>query len=491
MRKAFEQQHTIGTQPICEVKFPLRSRHELAPILAGLQHIFCDPKLNSAVFDLISQHIYGGEQEKKSMGRPGMHLWEIFVLAVVRLGTDSNWDALLQMANYDRLVRGILGVNDVVFGATPKEYFRQTVVDNVSLLDEATIIRINSLVVGEGHRVLKKKGDQGLEVKADTFVLESNTHYPTDTGLLWDCARKCLDIMAILSKSYSIEGWRKTSDWKRRLKSSEREVTMAFKSRGQNRVDRVAVAGAKYITITEALLTKLSATLPVLKKLFRTEKVQAKCHQIFYFYETMLVLLEQVNRRLIDQEDIPHSEKIFSVFEPWVEWISKGKAGKRVEIGRKILIASDEFGLIIYHKVVAKTDDRNLTIDLTKELVTKYQIRSLSLDKGFHTKDNKDAIVKLVPIVVMPKKGKLNKEDIAEESTKQFKALRNRHSAVESNINQLEHNGLNRCPDRGIDGFERYTALGVLSYNIHRIGTALLEQQRQLAKDQRATLRAA
>ena len=64
-----------------------------------------------------------------------------------------------------------------------------------------------------------------------------------------------------------------------------------------------------------------------------------------------------------------------------------------------------------------------------------------------------------------------------EESSKEFKKLRNEHSAIESNINSLEHHGLNRCPDKGKKGFIKFTALGVLSYNLHRLGMVLLSQK--------------
>ena len=48
--------------------------------------------------------------------------------------------------------------------------------------------------------------------------------------------------------------------------------------------------------------------------------------------------------------------------------------------------------------------------------------------------------------------------------------LRRKHSAVESNINALEHHALDRCPDRGIDNFKKYVSQSVLAHNIHQIG---------------------
>jgi IS5 family transposase len=478
MRNRFEQQLSLGILPIAEVVFPLRSRHELAPILAGLQRIFTTPALNAAAFGLMEACIYGESHDSQRIGRPGMSLWEVLVLGVVRLGTDSNWDALLQMANYDSLLRGVLGV-DGGFGSVRKEYCRQTVVDNVSLLDEATVNGINALVVGEGHRILKKKRDQGLEVKGDSYVLESNIHYPTDTGLLWDSARKCLYIMEFLSCEHGFGGWRKAGDWRSRLKSAERKVSQAFRTRGQGREQRVAFAAQRYIALAEALEAKVADALPGLEALFASVRVAEK-HKLITYYHGMLVKhLGLVRRRLLDGEQIPQSEKLFSIFQPMVEWISKGKAGKRVEFGHKVLIATDQYGLILYHRVVQRTDDRDLAVPLAEALAAKYKLRSLSLDKGFYSKANKDAIKLLVPVLVMPKKGSLSAEDRLEESGREFKALRNRHSAVESNINQLEHNGLNRCPDVGFEAFKRYSALGVLSYNLHRVGSALLAEERK------------
>ena len=92
----------------------------------------------------------------------------------------------------------------------------------------------------------------------------------------------------------------------------------------------------------------------------------------------------------------------------------------------------------------------------------------------------------------MPKKGKLNEAEREEESGDQFKALRRRHSGVESNINQLEHNGLGKCRDKGTEAFERHAALGVLSFNLHRLGTALLKAERKRRRDaERKIMRAA
>ena len=84
-----------------------------------------------------------------------------------------------------------------------------------------------------------------------------------------------------------------------------------------------------------------------------------------------------------------------------------------------------------------------------------------------------------IPEVIMPKKGKLNKEEKQRERAKEFKKLRYAHSSIESNINMLEHHGLNRCVDKVLHGYKRYTGLSVLAYNLHILGNCLIEQEKQ------------
>ena len=81
MRQRFEQQISLRIVPIADVKFPLKSRDELPPVLMALQYIFVTPELNEKVFALLEKKICSG---KKKTGRKGMDLWHILVLAVVR-----------------------------------------------------------------------------------------------------------------------------------------------------------------------------------------------------------------------------------------------------------------------------------------------------------------------------------------------------------------------------------------------------------------------
>lgn len=154
MRKHFEQQTKIGVELIRDVDLTMRSRDQLPQLLAGLQYVFVTPEVNRSVFKLLEEKVYS---KNNGTGRPGLSLWEILVLGAIRLNLNMDYDRLHDTANYHQKVRGILGVHSITADWDPgKEYKLQTIKDNVGLLDEETMGRINGLVINAGH-VLKKK----------------------------------------------------------------------------------------------------------------------------------------------------------------------------------------------------------------------------------------------------------------------------------------------------------------------------------------------
>jgi len=153
MRKQFEQQLELDIIPISEVEITTKTRHELPQLLQGLQYIFVTPSLNEEVFTILSKKLLAG---KKQTGRPGMTLWEVFVLGCVRLNLDTNYDMLHDLANQHVELRSILGIHRFHFNDIGKTYGLSTLKENVRLLDEETLKEINAVVVKAGHELKKK-----------------------------------------------------------------------------------------------------------------------------------------------------------------------------------------------------------------------------------------------------------------------------------------------------------------------------------------------
>ena len=163
--------------PTEEVQVPTHTRDELPPVLATLQWIFCTPQINQEIFALLEQAI---SKNKKATGRPGMDLWHVLVLAVVRLTLDCDYDRLAHVANYERLVRQIMGISTWLDNPGQIQFHAKTICDNTKLLSDTLLAQMNQVVIQHGHHLVKKKEDEKLAVKSDTYVLATNVHFPTD-----------------------------------------------------------------------------------------------------------------------------------------------------------------------------------------------------------------------------------------------------------------------------------------------------------------------
>ncbi len=92
--------------------------------------------------------------------------------------------------------------------------------------------------------------------------------------------------------------------------------------------------------------------------------------------------IDLVERRLIKGEKIPHEEKLFSIFEDYTEWITKGKLRPNVELGKKTSITSDQYGLIIDSLIHENEADSEVVINIADRLLSKHKIGKWSFDKG-------------------------------------------------------------------------------------------------------------
>lgn len=477
MRKRFELQYSIGQKRIEDLTIDIKCRDAFPKLILALKKLYTTPEYNEQLFSILETKVLKG---KAKTGRTGMDLWCIFVLAQARLCLNASYDRLHDLANNHSTFRQIMGIEtDHSFKKVTIEY--QNIIDNVALLDDVTLKEINDLIISMGHDVFKKKDQEALHLKTDSFVVKGNVHFPTDYNLLWDSARKCTDVIGqFLEKYPNIKGWRKLLHWYKQLKNKMRGISQSGKKSEEKRKALVTGYLEKAVLFSQKV-KKEKGNLPMV------DIMDIGFHYSLEYYMEMLDKhIDLLERRVLKGETIPHAEKVFSIFEGHTEWITKGKLYPNVELGKNTQITSDQFQLIIDHKVMEGEVDKSTVIPLADRILAKCQVESWSFDKGFYTKDNKAELGLFIEKVIMPKKGKLNKTEQEEEHRPLFKKLRNKHSAVESNINALGFRGLDRCPDKGFAHFKRYVAMAVCAYNLHRIGAELQRQEKEKLKLQKA-----
>jgi len=491
MRELIKSQLQLGEQDIGAIHIDARSRDDIPRLLRGLQFIYTTPELRQQVFAILSevlpQRPDGEGPVSATTGRPGMTQWSILVLGTLRLGLNTDYDRTTELANQHRTVRQMLGHSD---WSDEPLWHVQTLKDNLRLFTPEVLERINQVVVEAGHTLVKKSPDDALEVRTDSFVVETDVHFPTDINLLYDAVRKTIEISAALSETEGLSDWRQSAYNLRCLKKAYRRAQQLKRSNANDpdkraaRQEQMREAHADYLSLCEGFLT-------------RAELTKLKLQQEFGLPAAMFTALDdviahaerqidQVHRRVLQGERIPHREKVFSIFQPHTEWISKGKAGVAVELGLKVTVSEDQFGFILNHRVMQHESDDQVAVPVVEDLARRYpHIASVSFDKGYHSKANQQRLAEVVDFPVLPSKGKPAKAVREREHSPRFQHLRRRHSAVESAINALEAHGLDRCPDHGIDGFKRYVALAVVARNLHRLGAILLAQDAEQEKRER------
>jgi len=467
----------IGETAIASIKFDPKSRDEIPKLLRGLQSIYCNLEVRDLVFEALTELIPPHIDIKT--GRRGMDLWKIFVLGALRLTCNWDYDKLHEIANNHMTLRQMLGHGRM---DASYKYELQTLKDNISLFTPEILDKINQIVVQYGHQIAGKKKDEKLTGSCDSFVVETNVHYPTDINLLFDALRKIITLIMRICGHMTISDWRQGQHHIRKAKKLYRNAQQLKRSSSKDackkaeREQLIINAHREYIELAQSYVDRVRQTLLAfdpsdIMMYLRIKQVEEYIHHA----ERQI---DQIRRRVINGETIAHSEKVFSLFEPHTEWISKGKAGVPVELGLRVCIVKDQFQFTLHHRVMQHETDDQITVPITEETQRRFpHFKECSFDKGFHSPHNQMKLASMLDMTVLPRKGKLSAINQAVEDSEEFKAARRRHSAVESAINALENHGLDRCPDHGIEGFKRYVALAIVARNIQIIGHLLQQKE--------------
>jgi len=486
VRSKFIPQMTLGVVPIAEIEFDVFSRHELVPILMALQHLYVNrPQVLEKICALIQADI--SRRPNPKLGCIGMSQWEVLVLSALRLGANLDYDQLSDLATCHLKVRQMMGLSHW----DQKRYPKSTVHDNLSTLSPATIQNISALIVAEGHRQRPKAIEK---LRGDSYVMKKNIHYPTDANLLLDGVRKVIALCAAMAARVPLPGWRQHAHQLAKARRMKRRIDKVAHSRSKNKDQSLADGYRQLLDHSRMIVERALVSYEQVKTLNAVAPLVVRrlneqlASELQYFLGATEYMADLATRRVIAQETIAHEEKFFSLFEPDAELINRGKTPQPIEFGHRVLIVEDSAGFIVHASVMApgQTDEKT-PVGLMGELQRRFhgKIQAVSFDKGFWSPSNLDALRAMVPLAVLPKKGKRSGADAEREGSKAFGRLRKWHAGVESAIHALQTgNGLSVCRDKGIEGYQRYLALGVLGRNLQRLGTIFLEKELKRRRDE-------
>jgi transposase, IS5 family len=463
-------QRQFDTPSIPEVSLNFECRDELIPVLKTLQHIYSKPALRDQILNLVAEDVNGVTRD--DVGRKGMDYWQITVLAGVRLGCNLNYDKLQDLAENHRNLRAIMGVG---MWDEKTSFTWHRIRDNVCLLDDKTIDAISHLIVAEGHRL---DPEAATTTRADSFVMETAVHYPTEDTLILDGIRKIIELCLPIAEEHGLEGWRQHKHLWKRIKRISRSIGRIATRKGANYKKRLKAEYCKLLKQSTRLVRRARELLSELGLAAPSEEDIFGEHTLRAFIARTERVQDTARRRVLKDESVPNEDKLFSVFEPHTQLYKRGKASEPVQFGRLVLVYEDGAGFITHHYVMPRDKgDRDVVVAQTRIVQKRLGgcIKRASFDRGFHSPENQEQLAKIVECLCLPKPGKKQSVEQQTMASAEFHAGVQNHSGVESAIGALQSgNGLERCRDKSELGYERYMSLGVFGRNLHTLGRMLI-----------------
>jgi transposase, IS5 family len=474
MRLACPEQR-LDCLPISAVTLNLGCRDEIIPILAALQHLYGDAPLRRELLGLVGKDV--NKDTSRHRGRRGMNYWEIAVLAGVRLGCNLDYDKLQDLAENHRRLRQIMGIGD--WQAEEVDFDWRRIEDNLTKLRPETVKKLNDLVVRAGHALQP----QAIEaVRGDTFVVETNVHYPTESGLIGDGLRKVVTLAARLAARQELSGWRQHQHLLGKVKKLVRQIGRASRLKTQAGQARLRAGYQELLQLAADLVRRarqLATTLQSPEYLSVLDLAgDADTKELSRYVDLTAQVCDTAQRRVLAGQTVANQEKVFSIFEPHTELIKRGKQPVEIQFGHNVLVIEDAAGFVVDYRVVADGMlDQDVVVPVMKKLQARFdgKIKSASFDRAFHTPENQQGLAEIVGTPCIACKGEEKGRQQQEEGSVAFRQARQRHPGVESAIGALQAgNGLKRCRDRGKHGYERYVGLGILGRNLQTLGKLVL-----------------
>lgn len=425
------------------------SDHPQAKELEAISKIIDE---NKGICDNVLNDLNKGKIIKSKKGANGMSADQVLRAAIIlQLFGFTYVELAFHMSDSSALRRFCrIGIGE-------KGFKKSTLNTNIKKISDETWEAIFRVILGYAE---KEGIEKAREVRIDCTVVESNIHPPTDSELLWDCVRVLtrLIIFAIATFGININ----FTDHQRRAKRRMTGIAYA-----KTKKDR----DAKYkdlLKVTKKVLGYAKCALKALEVLPSDIRLVGLMLDITNYLKLTERVIDQTQRRIIDGETVPASEKVFSIFEDHTDIIKKDK--REDHYGHKICLTGGASNLIV-DCVILEGNPADSTLvekmlDRQNDIFNRYPLK-VALDGGFASQENLEiAKSKEIKDVCFAKKRGLEVEDMC-RSEYVYKRLRKFRAGIESGISWLKRSfGLTRCNWKGFQSFKCYVLSSIVAANL-------------------------
>ena len=324
-----------------------------------------------------------------------------------------------------------------------------------------TLDKMNAILT---HYAITAEMISGEKQRMDTTVVETNIHYPTDSSLLWDSFRTVARLVRSVQKELPQLGLN------HRFHDKKIKKLATFIARNASSKSKKTQRQVKktYATLIDRLWWILGVGRQVERCLTRAGyTVEALSH----YLPLVARIVDQAARRVLKGQTVPPDEKLYSLFEEHTELIVRGKAGKPVEFGHKILVAQTGEKFIHHYAVMEKKiEDKELlkpAVKVHKKLFGQYP-NVLSTDKGFYESMQQiEGLEEKIPVVSIAKKGRRNQAEYERETSDAFIDGQRFRAGSEGSISVLKRAfKLGKCFFKGFKNYAASVGFAVLCHNL-------------------------
>jgi IS5 family transposase len=365
--------------------------------------------------------------------------------------------------------------------------------DDTTLLRWANLIRPATLDTLLDHVVAlaqQLKVTRGRKLRVDSTVVGTAIRHPTDSGLLTDAVRM---LGRVVRRAQPLVGGALAGvrdAFRTRTRSARRQLQrihrLAQRKGDAVEADRQA-AYARLCGVARAVVRQAERVRTVLVDAAsglvgeaptmaakRAERLVADLDRLVPLARRVI---DQAERRVLRGEAVPAADKVVSLVEPHTAVIPRHQAGQRVEFGRKLWLAEVDGGIICDVDVLDGAPPDAPQVMPSVERHRRQFGRPPNLltgDRGCSTATvRRDAAQAGIARVALPQAGPPTAASRARERERWFRRGYRWRSGIEGRIGVLRRvYGLDRCPDHGSDGLERWVGLGVLTANLVTIARA-------------------
>lgn len=300
--------------------------------------------------------------------------------------------------------------------------------------------------------------------RMDTTAYETNIHYPTDSSLLWDSFRTISRLIRLIDDELpQLALTHRFHDNKIKKLATYIARNASSKSKKTKREVR-----RKYVTLIKRVLWIHGVGRQVLEK---AAKAGYDIPDLEHYLPLVKKIIDQADKRINKGETVSVDEKLYSLFEAHTELIVRGKSGKPIEFGHKILIAQTGEKYIHHYKVMEKQiADKDLLVPAIEDHKTMFGSYPdvLSTDKGFYESMKQiDGLEAKIPVVSIAKKGRRTQIEYERETTEAFIEGQRFRAGSEGSISVLKRAfKLGKCFFKGFKNYAASVGFAVLCHNL-------------------------